>query len=197
MSTYPDYITALDLPLQDKAELDEDIQEAYEFLEENHGLIPNILKAYSFDQDKMRPFMALYNSIMVAESELTMLEREMIGVVVSSINNCLYCQVAHGAGIRGMSGDPKLGEMIVMNYRVAKLEPRQRAMLDFAARVTEKSYEISEDDREALRQHGFSDRAIWDIASVAALFNFTNRMSSALDIIPNAEYHYMFRTEPE
>lgn len=193
----PDYITPLDLPLKDKAELDADIQEAYDFLEENHGLVPNILKAYSFDQDKMRPFMGLYNSIMVAESELSILEREMIGVVVSSVNNCFYCQVSHGAGVRALSGDPELGEMMVMNYRVAELEPRQRAMLDFAVKVTERSYEIEEADREALRQHGFSDRAIWDIASVAALFNFTNRMSSALDIMPNPEYHYMYRTDPE
>ena len=193
----PDYIVALDLPLKDKADLDPDVQEAFDYIEENHGLLPNILKAYTFDQDKLRPFMQLYNSIMMDESELSMLEREMIGVVVSSSNNCFYCQVAHGAGVRGMSGDPKLGELMVMNYRVAELEPRHRAMLDFAVKVTEKSYEIGEEDREVLRQHGFSDRAIWDIASVAALFNFTNRMSSALDIIPNAEYHYMFRTDPE
>ncbi|MEJ2760503.1 MAG: peroxidase-related enzyme [Gammaproteobacteria bacterium] len=195
--SYPAYITPLDLPLKDKADLDPDIQEAFDYIEENHGLLPNILKAYSFDQDKLRPFMQLYNNIMIDESDLSMLEREMIGVVVSSINSCLYCQVAHGASVRGLSGDPKLGELMVMNYRVAKLEPRQRAMLDFAVKVTERSYEISDEDRETLRKHGFSDRAIWDIASVAALFNFTNRMSSALDIIPNAEYNYMYRTDPE
>ena len=193
----PDYITSMNVPLKDKADLDADIREAFDYLEENHGLVPNILKAYTFDQDKLRPFMQLYESIMVAESDLSMLEREMIGVVVSSINNCLYCQVAHGASVRGLSGDPKLGELMVMNYRAAELEPRQRAMLDFAVKVTKRSCEISEDDREALRRHGFSDRAIWDIASVAALFNFTNRVSSALDILPNAEYHYLYRTEPE
>jgi uncharacterized peroxidase-related enzyme len=193
----PDYITALDLPLKDKKELDPDLQEAFDYVEENHGLVPNILKAYSFDQDQLRPFMRLYENIMLGDSDLSLLEREMIGVVVSSVNNCFYCQVAHGASVRGMSGDPRLGELMVMNYRVAELEPRQRAMLDFAVRVTERSYEISEEDRETLRRHGFSDRAIWDIASVAALFNFTNRMSSALDIIPNAEYHYMYRTDPE
>jgi len=187
----------MNVPLKDKADLDADIREAFDYLEENHGLVPNILKAYTFDQDKLRPFMQLYENIMVAESDLSMLEREMIGVVVSSINNCLYCQVAHGASVRGLSGDPKLGELMVMNYRAAELEPRQRAMLDFAVKVTERSCEISEDDREALRRHGFSDRAIWDIASVAALFNFTNRVSSALDILPNAEYHYLYRTEPE
>ena len=193
----PDYITSMNVPLKDKADLDADIREAFDYLEENHGLVPNILKAYTFDQDKLRPFMQLYENIMVAESDLSILEREMIGVVVSSINNCLYCQVAHGASVRGLSGDPKLGELMVMNYRAAELEPRQRAMLDFAVKVTERSCEISEDDREALRRHGFSDRAIWDIASVAALFNFTNRVSSALDILPNAEYHYLYRTEPE
>jgi len=193
----PDYITSMDLPLKDKADLDADVREAFDYLEENHGLVPNILKAYTFDQDKLRPFMQLYESIMVADSELSMLEREMIGVVVSSVNNCFYCQVAHGASVRGLSGDPELGEMMVMNYRVADLEPRQRDMLDFAVKVTEKSYEIGEEDREILRGHGFSERAIWDIASVAALFNFTNRVSSALDILPNPEYHYLYRTVPE
>ncbi len=187
-------IVALDLPLKEKAEMEPDIREAMDFLEKEQGLLPNVLKAYSFDPAKMRPFMQIYNNIMIDEFDLTMLEREMIGVVVSSVNRCVYCLTAHGASVRGMSGDPILGELLVMNYRAAKLEPRHRAMLDFAVKVTEESYKISEDDREALRRHGFSDRAIWDIASVAALFNFTNRMASATDMVPNAEYHSWHRT---
>ena len=193
----PDYITALDLPLKERSELDADIQEAYDYLEKEHGVVPNVLKAYSFDQEKLRPFMQMYNNVMLAESDLSMLEREMIGVVVSSLNRCFYCLTSHSAAVRGLSGNPILGELMVMNYRVAKLEPRQKAMLDFAVMVTERSHEIREEDRETLRQHGFSDRAIWDIAAVASLFNMTNRMASAVDMIPNPEYHSWYRTNGE
>ena len=192
----PDYITALNLPLKEKPELDQDVREAFEFLEQEHGVIPNVLKAYTFDQEKLRPFMHMYNNLMLAESDLSMLEREMIGVAVSSYNHCFYCLTSHGAAVRGLSGDPILGELMMMNYRVAKLDPKQRAMLDFAIKVTAKSEEIVEADREALRQAGFSDQAIWDIAAVAAFFNMTNRMSSALDIIPNTEYHSWYRDTP-
>lgn len=193
----PDYIMALNLPLKEPSELDPDIREAFAFVEKEHGLVPNVLKAYTFDQEKLRPFMQMYNNVMMAESPLSMLEREMIAVAVSSVNRCFYCLTSHGAAVRGLSGDPKLGELLVMNYRVAQLEPKHRAMLDFAVKVTERSHEIGEEDREALRRHGFSDLAIFDIAATTALFNMTNRMSSALDIIPNPEYHYWHRTEGE
>ena len=185
----PDHVISLDLPLKKTAELDEDTRGAFEYLEKEHGLLPNVLKAYTFDQDKLRPFMAIYNSIMIDESELTPLEREMIGVVVSSCNRCVYCLTAHGAAVRAMSGDPLLGEMLVQNYRSANLDPRQRAMLDFAAKLTERPGEVIEADREELRKHKLSDRAIFDICAVVALFNFTNRMATGADMMPNAEYH--------
>ena len=117
----------------------------------------------------------------------------MIAVTVSSINKCFYCLTAHGAAIRQISGDPKLGEMIAMNYKVAPLTKRQRAMLDFVEKVTSKSSDIQESDRQLLREYGFSDRDIWDIANVAAFFNMTNRLSSAVDMKPNDAYHGQFR----
>jgi uncharacterized peroxidase-related enzyme len=117
----------------------------------------------------------------------------MIAVVVSSINRCFYCLVAHGAAVRQLSGDPQLGEMLVMNYRVAPLDARQRVMLDFAAKMTRVSAEIEEADREVLRSHGFNDRDIWDIANVTGFFNMTNRVASATAMMPNAEYHGQFR----
>lgn len=193
----PDYIHALSLPIKEASELDEDVRAAFDYLESEHGLLPNVLKAYTFDQEKLKPFMQMYNNLMLADSPLTMLEREMIGVVVSSLNRCVYCLTSHGAAVRGLSGDPVLGELMVMNYRVAKLEPRQRTMLDFAVKVTEESYAVTEEDRDALRKVGFDDRAIWDIAAVASFFNMTNRMSSALDIIPNKEYHFRDRSRPK
>lgn len=156
---------------------------------EKLGLVPNVLLAYLHDIDKLNAFAAMYNDLMLGESGLTKLEREMIAVAVSAENRCFYCLVAHGAAVRELSGSPALGEMLVMNYRVASLEPRQRAMLDFAVKVTRASAELSEDDRNVLREHGFSERDIWDIASVAAFFNMSNRMASAVDMVPNAEYH--------
>jgi len=190
----PNHLSALDIPLPELDELDADVQEAFAFLEKEHGVVPNVLRAYSFAPDKLRPFMQMYNELMLGESELSPLEREMIGVVVSSSNRCFYCLVAHGAAVRNLSDDPELGELLVMNYRVAELSPKERAMLDFAIKVTEQSHQICEADRELLRQHGFTDKAIWDISAVAAFFNMSNRMASAVDMIPNREYHYRTRT---
>ena len=183
--------TALDLPMVDP--LPEATQKYFDICNDKLGMVPNVLQAYAFDVDKLNAFTSFYNDLMLASSGLTKLEREMIAVVVSSINRCFYCLTAHGAAVRELSGDAKLGEMMVMNYRVADLDTRTRAMLDFAAQVTVESYRIEEADRQALRDVGFSDRDIWDIANVAAFFNMTNRVASATDMRPNDEYHEQHR----
>lgn len=183
--------TALDLPPVDP--LPEATQKYFDVCIEKLGMVPNVLRAYAFDIDKLNAFTAMYNDLMLGDSALTKLEREMIAVVVSSINKCYYCLVAHGAAVRQLSGDPKLGEMLVMNYRVAPLDERQKAMLDFAAKLTNASATTEESDRETLRAHGFSDRDIWDIASVAGFFNMTNRVASGTDMRPNDEYHAQAR----
>lgn len=179
--------TALDLPAVDP--LPEETRKYFDLCNEKLGMVPNVLRAYAFDIDKLNAFTAMYNDLMLGPSGLSKLEREMIAVVVSSANRCWYCQVAHGAAVRQLSGDPALGEAIVMNYRAAKLDQRQRAMLDFALKLTEASDRIEEADREALRQVGFSDRDIFDIASVAGFFNMTNRVAAATEMEPNPEYH--------
>lgn len=191
MTTPDDAPTALDLPMADP--LPEATQKYFDICAEKLGLIPNVLKAYAFDIEKLNAFTALYNDLMLAESGLTKLEREMIAVAVSSVNRCYYCLVAHGAAVRELSGDPELGERLVMNYRTADLDARQRAMLDFVVKMTEASYRIEEADRQGLRDVGFSDRDIWDIASVAGFFNMTNRVASATDMRPNPEYHASHR----
>jgi len=183
--------TALDLPMVDP--LPEDTQKYFDICTEKLGMIPNVLKANAFDVDKLNAFTGIYNDLMLANSGLSKLEREMIAVVVSSINRCFYCLVAHGAAVRQLSGDPMLGEMLVMNYRVAPLDDRQRGMLDFAAKMTTASATIEESDRQALRDVGFTDRDIWDIANVAGFFNMTNRVASATAMRPNEEYHAQFR----
>ncbi|MGA7230870.1 MAG: peroxidase-related enzyme [Xanthobacteraceae bacterium] len=153
------------------------------------GFVPNVLKAYTFDMAKLSAFVAMYNDLMLAPSGLSKLEREMIAVAVSAHNRCYYCLVAHGAAVRQLSGDPPLGELMVMNYRAARLSQRERAMLDFAVKLTAEPWLIEEDDRARLRRAGFSDRDIWDIAAVAGFFNMTNRVASATDMRPNSVYH--------
>jgi uncharacterized peroxidase-related enzyme len=182
-----DMPTALNLPQVDP--LPEATQKYFDVCQDKLGLVPNVLRAHAFDIDKLNAFSGLYNDLMLGDSGLSKLEREMIAVAVSSVNRCFYCLTAHGQAVRALSGDPKLGEALVMNYRVADITPRQRAMLDFAVKMTEESHRIEEDDREALRDHGFSDRDIWDIANVAGFYNMTNRVASAIDMRPNDEYH--------
>jgi uncharacterized peroxidase-related enzyme len=157
--------------------------------QEKLGFVPNVLKAYAFDMAKLSAFAAMYNDLMLAPSGLSKLEREMIAVAVSAQNRCYYCLVAHGAAVRALSGDPVLGELMAMNFRAARLSQRERAMLDFAVRLTAEPWLIGETDREALRRAGFSDRDIWDIAAIVGFFNMSNRVASAVDMRPNTVYH--------
>ena len=158
-------------------------------------MVPNVLAAYTAKPKKFRQFTKVYNQLMLDEQEtqLSKLEREMIAVVVSSANRCYYCLVAHGQAVRELSNDPQLGEMMVMNYKVAQVSKRQRTMLDYAWKLTKAPFEIDDSDRDALRQAGFNDGDIFDITDVVGFFNYTNRMAHGLDMMPNAEYHSMSR----
>ena len=179
-------VTALQLGT---AELTPAMQAYFDKCMEKLGFVPNVLKAYAFDMPKLEAFVSMYNDLMLAPSGLSKLEREMIAVAVSSQNRCYYCLTAHGAAVRGLSDDPVLGELMVMNFRAARLDRRQRAMLDFAVKLTDEPWGIEEDDRQTLRDAGFSDRDIWDIAAVAGFFNMSNRVASATDMRPNSIYH--------
>ena len=171
-----------------------DRQKAYfDKCTEKLGFIPNVLEAYAFSSAKLQAFADMYNDLMLGDSNLSKLEREMIAVAVSSVNQCYYCLTAHGAAVRQLSGRPELGEQMVMNFRAAELDARQTAMLEFADKLTRTPHAIVERDREDLRAAGFSDRDIWDIASVASFFNMSNRMASAVDMRPNDEYHAQAR----
>lgn len=183
--------TALDLPMVDP--LPAETQRYFDICQEKLGLVPNVLKAYAFDIAKLNGFTEMYNDLMLGESSLSKLEREMIAVVVSAENRCFYCLVAHGAAVRKLSGTPELGEALVMNYKLAPVSEQQRAMLDFAVAITRNSGGVTEADRQALRTAGFDDRAIWDIVSIAAFFNMTNRVASGVAMQPNPEYHAQAR----
>jgi len=186
-------ITALKLT---PAQLSPEMAAYFAKCQDKLGFVPNVLKAYAFDMPKLAAFVAMYNDLMLAPSGLSKLEREMIAVAVSAHNRCYYCLVAHGAAVRQLSGDPVLGELMAMNFRAARLSKRERAVLDFAVKLTAESWTIEEADREGLRRAGFTDRDIWDIAAVAAFFNMTNRVASATDMRPNSVYHRQARGPP-
>ncbi|HWM83069.1 MAG TPA: peroxidase-related enzyme [Pseudolabrys sp.] len=183
-------VIALDLPA---APLSPQMEAYFRKCEEKLGFVPNVLKAYAFDNAKLEAFVAMYNDLMLAPSGLSKQEREMIAAAVSSQNRCYYCLTAHGAAVRQYSGDPLLGEHLVMNYRAARLGKRQRAMLDFAVRLTTEPWAVEDEDRDRLRRMGFSERDIWDIAAVTGFFNMSNRLASATDMRPNPAYHSQAR----
>ena len=183
--------SALDLKLPDP--LPDEVAELFAKCQEKLGLIPNVLVAYAHRPEKLRAFSLMYNDLMLAPSGLSKLEREMIAVAVSAQNGCWYCLVAHGAQVRQISGDPALGEAMALNWRAADLDPRQKTMIEFALKMTGASATIDEADRAGLRTHGLSDEDIWDLAATASFFNMSNRMASAIGMVPNPEYHAMAR----
>jgi uncharacterized peroxidase-related enzyme len=178
-------ITALKLP---PGKLSPEMEAYFKKCEERLGFVPNVLKAFAFDDAKLQAFVDYRQELVQNAANLSKLEIEMIATAVSAQNRCFYCITAHGNAVRQL-GDPVLGEMIVMNYRAARLDKRRRAMLDFAVKLTTHPWEVEEEDRERLRRVGFNDRDIWDIASVAAFYNMTNRLASATDMRPNSVYH--------
>lgn len=183
--------TALDLGPQ--AKLTPELQAYFDKCLEKLGFVPNVLRAYAFDNVKLKAFIDMVDDLMLADSGISKLEREMIAVAVSAVNHCHYCLTAHGAAVRQRGKDPELGELIVQNYRAANLPPKQKAMLDFAVKLTEQPAKIEEADREALRRAGFTDRDIFDIAAVAGFYNMSNRIAAATEMRPNREYHYQMR----
>ena len=192
MQNNDDNPTALELEQIDG--LSERQQAYFAKCDEKLGFVPNVLRAYAFAPVKLQAFADMYNDLMLGDSGLSKLDRELIAVAVSSVNHCYYCLTAHGAAVRQLSGTPALGEQMVMNYRAAEgLSAKQMAMLDFADKLTLAPHSIIEADRQALRDAGYSDRDIWDIASVASFFNMSNRMAAAVDMRPNAEYHAQAR----
>ena len=153
------------------------------------GFVPNVLKAFAFDMTKLEAFVAYRNDLMLGDSGLSKLEREMIATAVSAHNRCYYCITAHGAAVR--YAVRRSGARRTDRHELSRgaLDKRQRAMLDFAVKLTVEPWLIEEADRERLRKAGFSDRDIWDIAAVAAFYNMTNRLASATDMRPNSQYH--------
>jgi len=179
-------------PVPDVEDLPEDLQERIAEEEDDAGFIPNVFLAYGYRPSHFRAFFQYYDAL-VENTELDRAEVEMIIVAVSGVNDCLYCNVAHGALARIYADDPQIAEQLASNHRTADVSEERRAMLDFAVKLTENQAEVGEDDFDHLRAHGYSRRAIWDIGSVTAFFNLSNRMAHLADMRPNEEFYDLGR----
>ena len=186
-------LTKLDLDYEGTKDGEDQVNNYLEIVQQKLGFIPNVLAAFAKFPKQFEGFTKLYNALMLGESGLTKLEREMIAVTVSSENHCFYCLVAHGSAVRELSNDPQLGERIAANFRSAELPKKQEELLNFTKKLTKDPSEIVENDRKKLRDVGYTDRDIWDISAIVGLFNMTNRLASATEMEPNNNYHNLAR----
>ena len=172
-----------------EGEVPDEVSALWGRAQEKLGFVPNVLRAWALRPEHMLRWRKYMDELLKGDSGLTEAQREMIGTVVSATNRCFYCLTAHGAAVRVLTGDPVLADALASNYRHASLEPKERAMLDFAVKLTEEAHRCSEADIDVLRAAGWTDEDVMDIAEVAAMFNLTNRMANAFGWVPNAEYH--------
>lgn len=173
--------------------LPDDIRERIESVQEKAGFVPNVFMVMAHRPDEFRAFFAYHDALMDRDSGLSKAEREMIVVATSNVNQCQYCVVAHGAILRIYAKNPLIADQVAINFRKADITDRQKAMLAFAVKVTERSYQVTEDDLTILHAHGFSDEDIWDITGVAAFFGMSNRLANVLNIRPNDTFYSMGR----
>lgn len=180
-------------PVPDVNDLPEDIKQIILNVQEKSGFIPNVFLTLAHRPDEFRAFMAYHDALLERDSNLTKAEKEMIIVATSNDNNCQYCVVAHGAILRIRAKNPLIADQIAVNYRKADITPRQKAMIDFAMKVSNESGAIGDEDFETLRTHGFTDEDIWDIAGITAFFGLSNRMANFTSMRPNDEFFAMAR----
>lgn len=180
-------------PVPELADMPEDIRTRIVKVQEKSGFIPNVFLMLAYRPAEFRAFMAYHDALMDKEGGLSKAEREMIVVAVSAANQCQYCVVAHGAILRIRARNPLIADQVASNYRKADITPRQRAMLDFAMKVSQQAYEVEEADSLLLRGQGFSDDEIWDVAAIAAFFGMSNRMANFTSLRPNDEFFALGR----
>src|SRR5436190_1709067 len=184
---------AIRFPTPALDQLPDDIRDRILAVQEKSGFVPNVFLTLAYRPDEFRAFFAYHDALMEKDSGLTKAEREMVVVATSSANQCQYCVVAHGAILRIRAKNPLIADQIAVNYRKADITPRQRAMLDFAMKVSLEANTVSEADFAAVASHGFGDDDIWDIAAIAAFFALSNRMANVTAMRPNDEFYLMGR----
>lgn len=180
-------------PIPDINELPDDLKRVFLSAQEKRGFIPNVLYALAHRPDELRAFLAYNKAIMNKDSGLSKAEKEMIIIAHSNYNGCTYCVMSHGAALRMATGNPYISEQVAVNYHEADLKPREKAIIDFAMKVTKESQRINAADFETLRSHGLNDEDIWDIAGITAFFNMSNRLMSFAAVQPDEEFYMIGR----
>lgn len=180
-------------PVPDEADLPDDLRSLFAKARERIGFVPNVFQVYAFRPDRLRAWFTHFKDLHVPTDNLDVADREMIAVVVSQTNGCLYCLVAHGAALREAVGDPVLADRITLDWRRAGLDARRTAICAYAEKLTRTPREVGHDDLASLRAHGLTEEECWDVAEVAAMYNLTNRMAMATNMLPNTEYHALAR----
>lgn len=180
-------------PVPAKNELAEDLQQIWGGAEQRFGFVPNVVKALSHRPEQLRAFLAYNEALTAKDTNITAADREMLIVAFSSKNGCLYCVQSHGAALRGAQDNAQLADQVAINYREADITPRQKAMIEFGLKLTNNSAAIEQEDFVVLREHGFTDEDIWDIAAVTAFYNMSNRMITFLAVRPDDEFYMMGR----
>jgi uncharacterized peroxidase-related enzyme len=180
-------------PIPDLATLPDDVRARILAVQEKSGFVPNVFLTLAYRPDEFRAFFAYHDALMDKDGGLTKAEREMIVVATSIANQCQYCVVAHGAILRIRARNPQIADQIAANYRKADITPRQKAMLDFALKVSAEAHKVSDADFASLAEHGFTNDDVWDIAAIAAFFALSNRIANVTDMRPNDEFYLMGR----
>ena len=180
-------------PIPEINDLPEDLRTFILNVNEKMGFVPNVFLVLAYRPDELRAFMAYHDAVMERKGGLSKEDREMIVVATSGDNNCQYCVVAHGAILRIRAKNPLIADQIAINHHKADITAREKAMLDFAIKVSQDSRSINDNDREKLKNHGFSDDDIWDIVAITAFFGMSNRLANSLSIRPNDEFYLMGR----
>ena len=180
-------------PVPDLPDLPDDIRERILAVQEKSGFVPNVFLALAHRPEEFRAFFAYHDALMEKEEGLSKGEREMIVVATSGLNQCIYCVVAHGAILRIREKNPHLADQVATNYRKADITDRQKAMLDFAAKISLNAHDVNDADFNLLRDHGFSEDEIWDIGAISAFFSMSNRMADLTTMRPNDEFYLLGR----
>ncbi|VWD01739.1 peroxidase-related enzyme [Burkholderia contaminans] len=180
-------------PVPALEDLPEDIRERIAAVQEKSGFIPNVFLTLAHRPDEFRAFMAYHDALMDKPGNLSKAEREMIVVATSSVNQCQYCVIAHGAILRIRAKDPLIADQVAANYRKADITARQKAMLDFAMKVSQAAHQVGEADFDALKSHGFVEEDVWDIMAISAFFGMSNRIANVTNMRPNAEFYALGR----
>jgi uncharacterized peroxidase-related enzyme len=180
-------------PVPELKDMPDDIRERILAVQEKSGFIPNVFLTLAHRPDEFRAFFAYHDALMDKPGNLSKAEREMIVVATSSVNQCQYCVIAHGAILRIRAKNPLIADQVATNYRKADITERQRAMLDYAMKVSQAAHLVSEADFDTLKSHGFNEDDMWDIAAISAFFGMSNRLANMSSMRPNPEFYALGR----